>query len=154
MQPIKIEKRIMTEVESLRKYSALLPPGASRAMQNKLARIGKYAKKAQAMVEAPPASGLAGRPVHARYDMRDNEDIANTYAQRKRMWAELLAGKVISVETDADRIGTCAFASRISEIRKEIRVENKPYILCDQWVIPGGGRSKYKKYWLIDKTNN
>ena len=39
----------------------------------------------------------------------------------------------------------------MSEIRSEIRDKKMPYVLCDKWVYPGGGRSKYKKYWIINK---
>ena len=149
MHPIKIEKRIMEEIAGLRKLAAFLPKGKANAMLNKCDKIGSYARKAQAMVDAPVGC-LFPRPTRAEYDARDNEDIANTCAQRKKMWSALLKGLVISVE-HADAIGTRAFASRISEIRSEIRDKNMPYYLCDEWVYPGGGRSKFKRYWLMDK---
>ena len=150
MQQLKIEKRITEEVESLQKLAAFLPPGKANTLRNKLSRISKYARKAQAMVDAPVGC-LFQKPKNEPFDARDNDDIANTYAQRKQMWKELLEGKVLSVVKDADRIGTRNFASRMSEIRAEIRDKQMPYVLCDEWVLPGGGRSKYKKYWIIDK---
>lgn len=150
MQKIKIEKRIQEEVAGLMKLAAFLPAGKANALRNKCCKIGSYAKKAQAIIDAPVGC-LFPKPKNEPFDARDNEDIANTFAQRKQMWKELLSGKVLSVVTDADRIGTRNFASRMSEIRKEIRTENKPYILCDEWVLPGGGRSKYKRYWLMEK---
>ena len=149
MQQIKIEKRIAEELDGLRKLAAFLPSGKANALLNKCARIGKYASKAQAMVDAPVGS-LFPKPHQEKFDARDNEDIASTYSQRKKMWSLLLAGKVISIE-NADQIKTCAFASRMSEIRSEIRDKNMPYILCDKWEYPGGGKAKYKKYWIIDK---
>ena len=149
MQQIKIEKRITEELEGLRKLAQFLPSGKANALLNKCARIGKYAAKAQAMVDAPVGS-LFPAPHRENYDARDNEDIGNTYKQRKRMWSMLLAGKTISIE-QADQIGTRAFASRMSEIRSEIRDKKMPYILCDKWEYPGGGRSKYKKYWITEK---
>lgn len=149
MQQIKIEKRIAEELEGLRKLAAFLPSGKANSLLNKCARIGKYASKAQAMVDAPVGS-LFPKPHQEKFDARDNEDIASTYSQRKKMWSLLLAGKVISIE-QADEINTRAFASRMSEIRSEIRDKNMPYILCDKWEYPGGGKAKYKKYWIIDK---
>jgi len=150
MQQIKIEKRIAEELDGLRKLAAFLPSGKANSLLNKCARIGKYASKAQAMVDAPVGS-LFPKPHQEKFDARDNEDIANTYAQRKKMWEALLAGKRISIQ-DADAFGhTRAFASRMSEIRSEIRDKKMPYTLCDEWVYPGGGRSKYKRYWLMDK---
>ena len=149
MQQIKIVKRIAEELDGLRKLAAFLPSGKANALLNKCARIGKYARKAQAMVDAPVGT-LFPKPTRADYDARDNEDIASTYSQRKKMWSLLLAGKVISIE-NADQIKTRAFASRMSEIRSEIRDKKMPYVLCNKWVYPGGGRSKYKKYWIIDK---
>ena len=149
MQQIKIEKRIAEELEGLRKPAAFLPSGKANSLLNKCARIGKYASKAQAMVDAPVGI-LFPKPHQEKFDARDNEDIASTYSQRKKMWSLLLAGKVISIE-NADQIKTCAFASRMSEIRSEIRDKNMPYILCDKWEYPGGGKAKYKKYWIIDK---
>lgn len=53
MQQIKIEKRITEELEGLRKLAAFLPQGKANALLNKCAKIGSYAKKAQAMVDAP-----------------------------------------------------------------------------------------------------
>lgn len=150
MQTIKIEKRITEELTSLLKLTEYLPAGKANALRNKCAKISQYAKKAQAIMDAP-VGDLFPKPVHAKFDARDNEDIGNTYAQRKQMWQELLDGRVLSVVDDADRIGTRNFASRMSEIRSEIRDKNLPYHLCDQWVLPGGGRSKYKRYWLMDK---
>ena len=152
MQQLKIEKRIMEEVNSILKLADLLPPGKANALRNKCGKLSQYAKKAQAMVDAPVGE-LFPKPVNAKFDARDNEDIANTFAQRKQMWEELLAGRVLSVVDDADRIGTRNFASRMSEIRSEIRDKNLPYHLCDQWVLPGGGKSKYKRYWIIPKDD-
>ena len=150
MQNIKIEKRIMEEVEGLLKLAAFLPAGKANSLINKCGKLGQYAKKAQAMIDAPVGS-LFPQPKNEPFDARDNEDIGNTYNQRKKMWAALLKGETISV-VDADEFGkTRAFASRISEIRTEIRVKNMPYHLCDAWVYPGGGRSKYKRYWIIRK---
>ena len=150
MQQIKIDKRIAEEVAGLRKLAAFLPDGKARALLNKCNKLESYGRKAQAIMDAPVGS-LFPKPTRANYDARDDEDIANTYAQRKKMWEALLAGRRISIQ-DADKFGhTRAFASRISEIRSEIRDQNKPYVLCDEWVFPDGGRSKYKRYWLIDK---
>ncbi len=149
MQQIKIEKRIAEELDGLRKLAAFLPSGKANSLLNKCARISKYASKAQAMVDAPVGS-LFPKPHQEKFDARDNEDIASTYSQRKKMWAMLLAGKVISIE-QADEINTRAFASRMSEIRSQIRDKNMPYVLCDKWEYPGGGKAKYKKYWIIDK---
>ena len=149
MQQIKIEKRIKEELEGLRKLAAFLPSGKANSLLNKCARISKYASKAQAMVDAPVGS-LFPKPHQEKFDARDNEDIAITYSQRKKMWSLLLSGKVISIE-NADQIKTRAFASRMSEIRAEIRAKKMPYVLCDKWEYPGGGKAKYKKYWIIDK---
>lgn len=149
MQQIKIEKRIAEELEGLRKLATFLPRGKANALLNRCNKIGKYATRAQAMVDAPVGS-LFPKPHQEKFDARDNEDIASTYSQRKKMWSLLLAGKVISIE-NADQIKTRAFASRMSEIRSEIRDKNMPYVLCDKWEYPGGGKAKYKKYWIIDK---
>lgn len=150
MQQMKIDKRIAEEVAGLRKLASFLPAGKANALLNKCNKIESYGRKAQAIMDAPVGS-LFPKPTRANYDARDNEDIAKTYAQRKKMWNALLSGRIISIE-NADEFGrTKAFASRISEIRTEIRVQCKPYILCDKWEYPGDGRAKYKKYWLLDK---
>lgn len=149
MQAIKIEKRIMEEVEGLRKLAAYLPAGKANALNNKCGKIIKYAKKAQAMVDAPEGN-LFPQPVNARYDARDEVDMANTAKKRGALFAALLEGRIMSLE-NANEIGTTAFATLMSQVRKDIEQRNLPYHLCDEWVYPGEGRSKYKKYWLISK---
>lgn len=150
MQKLKLDKRIAEEIDGILKMASLLPSGKANALRNKCAKIRNYAQKGQALIEAP-VGNLFPVPTTAGYDARDNEDIANTADQRKKMWTALIAGRVISIE-NADEMGhTRAFASRISEIRTKTKEADCPWVLCDAWVYPGGGRSKYKKYWLIPK---
>ena len=152
MQQVKIEKRITEELESIRKMAALLPPGKGKSLLNKCDKILLTARKAQAMAEAPVGE-LFVRPTNAKYDARDNDDFANLASQRKKIWQELLAGRKVSIELLDEWNEHMEFHSRIAEIRKDIEVKNLPYHLCDEWVYPGEGRSKYKKYWLIAKEN-
>lgn len=151
MRNMKIEKRISEQVSGLRKLAEFLPAGKARALFNKCAKIESYARKAQTLVDANPGTifPFFSKAKRENFNARDGQDLANTAAQRAKMWKAMMAGRKISIE-DAEEMGhTRAFASRISEIRSEIRDERKPYILCDEWVYPGDGRSKYKRYWLI-----
>lgn len=146
MQKMKIEKRILAEVEGLRKLAAFLPAGKANALNNKCGKILGYAKKAQALVDAPRP------PYHNEsFDARDNVDIANTAKKRGALLAALMQGRVMSLE-NAQEIGTTAFATIMSQVRAEIEQKNLPFHLCDKWVYPGEGRCKYKKYWLENKT--
>ena len=145
MQKMKIEKRIMAEVESLRKLAAYLPAGKANALNNKCGKILGYARKAQALVDSP-------RPPYRNepFDARDEVDISATAKKRGALLAALLAGRTLSLE-NAQEIGTTAFATLMSQVRAEIERRNLPYHLNDMWVYPGDGRCKYKKYWLSDK---
>lgn len=152
MQQIKIEKRISEEIDGIRKLAELLPPGKARTLMNRCDKILHTARKAQAIAEAPTGE-LFARPVNARYDARDSDDFANLASQRKKIWDALLSGRKVSIELLDEWNQHMEFHSRIAEIRKDIEVKNLPYHLCDEWVYPGEGRSKYKKYWLIPKED-
>lgn len=142
----KLDKRIAEQTAKIRAIMGLLPAGKARSVQNALERIEILSRK-----HLHSLGGAA--PCNEPWNARDNENIASNASKRAKMWADLIEGKVISVMDDGDRYKTKAFASRISEIRTAIVRENRPWILCDKWVYPGEGRSKYKKYWLLPKEN-
>ncbi|MBO7681532.1 MAG: hypothetical protein J6T17_02125 [Clostridia bacterium] len=148
MQRIKIEKRITEETASILKMADFLPAGKANALRNKLARINKWARKAQAMTDAPVGS-LFTEPVHASYDARTDHDMAAQERCKKAVFLHMAAGGKVSL-LDAPRFRVSQMHTTIAKIRKDIERKNLPYIMCDEWVRPKDTRP-FKRYWLIDK---
>ena len=72
---MKLEKRISEELDGIKKLAAFLPNGKANALLNKCNKIGSYAKKGQAMIDAPQGA-LFPQATHANYDGRTQEDLA------------------------------------------------------------------------------
>lgn len=147
---LKIEKRIQEELDGIRKIAELLPPGKRNAVLNKCSAISGYARKAQAMVDAPVGC-LFPRETHAG-DINTNEDIAARYNAKKAIFEAMTRGRKVSLENEAE-FRTREMHTQICVIRKEIEAKNLPWILCDEEVRPDPARRGYKRYWLIPKED-
>lgn len=151
MQKMKIDKRILAEVEGLRKLAALLPPGKGRALQNKCDTITTLARKAQALVDAPVGSLFPQPGQLPRYEAT-NEDIAARYSARKAIFNALLAGRVISLE-DAAEFRVSQMHTQMAGIRREIQDKGLPYVLCAREKRPDPSRRGFNEYYLIPKDD-
>lgn len=152
MQAINIEKRFEERLAVIRRQAEFLPSGKRNLVLNNCAKLSVYAKKAGKQLATAHRRG----PVHQPWDARENQDFSNLSNQKKRIWAALLAGRVLSLE-NAQEFGTSQMYTHIANIRQEIAAKHLPYTLCDEWYHPGEGRSKFKKYWLVndlDKEEN
>ena len=148
MQKIKIDKRIAEELNGLRKLAAFLPSGKANALLNKCNRIGKYASKAQAMVDAPVGNLFAQ---HANYDARTREDIAAQAQYKKAVFLALCSGRKVSLK-DAAEFHLSQMHTAIAQIRRDIAKSYPDMTLCDEWVRPEGSRP-FKRYWIVKKNN-
>lgn len=145
MQAINIEKRFEERLAVIRRQAEFLPSGKRNLVLNNCAKLSVYAKKAGKQLATAHRRG----PVHQPWDARENQDFSNLSNQKKRIWAALLAGRVLSLE-NAQEFGTSQMHTHIANIRQEIAAKHLPYTLCDEWCHPGEGRSKFKKYWLVN----
>ena len=145
MQAINIEKRFEERLAVIRRQAEFLPSGKRNLVLNNCAKLAVYAKKAGKQLATAHRRG----PVHQPWDARENQDFSNLSNQKKRIWAALLAGRVLSLE-NAQEFGTSQMHTHIANIRQEIAAKHLPYTLCDEWCHPGEGRSKFKKYWLVN----
>ena len=145
MQVINIEKRFKERLEVIRRQAEFLPSGKRNLVLNNCAKLSVYAKKAGKQLATAHRRG----PVHQPWDARENQDFSNLSNQKKRIWAALLAGRVLSLE-NAQEFGTSQMHTHFANIRQEIAAKHLPYTLCDEWCHPGEGRSKFKKYWLVN----
>ena len=145
MQAINIEKRFEERLAVIRRQAEFLPSGKRNLVLNNCAKLSLYAKKAGKQLATAHRRG----PVHQPWDARENQDFSNLSNQKKRIWAALLAGRVLSLE-NAQEFGTSQMHTHIVNIRQEIAAKHLPYTLCDEWCHPGEGRSKFKKYWLVN----
>lgn len=146
MNSINIEKRFDERLAVIRRAVEGLPAGKRNLILNNCDKLAVYARKAGRQLE----TAHIREPHRALYDARTNEDLANIADQKKRIWAALLAGRVLSLE-NAQEFGTSQMHTHFFYIRRDIEDRGLPYILCDEWVYPGEGRSKFKRYWLQHK---
>ena len=143
MNTINIERRFEERLAVIRKAAEGLPIGKKNLILNNCAKLSGYAKVAGKQL----ATAHTREPHRALYDARTDQDFVNLDNQKKRIWAALLAGRVLSLE-NAQEFGTSQMHTHFANIRAEIEAKGLNYILCDEWFHPGDGRSKYKKYWL------
>lgn len=148
MNHLKLEKRITAELDGIKKLAAFLPKGKANALLNKCAKIGAYARKGQALIEAPQGS-LFPREVHAP-EVSTNEDIAARYVARRAIF-EAMKSRKVSLE-DAERFRVSQMHTQIHCIRREIQDKRLPWVLCDE-AVQRPGRRGYKRYWLIPKED-
>ena len=144
MQVINIERRFEERLEVIRRQAEFLPAGKRNLVLNSCAKLSAIAKKAGKQLTTAHHRG----PVHQPWDAREQEDFANLDNQKKRIWAALLEGRVLSLE-NAGEFGTSQMHTHFCYIRQEIAAKHLPYTLCDEWYKPGEGRSRFKKYWLV-----
>ena len=144
MQAINIERRFEERLEVIRRQAEFLPAGKRNLVLNSCAKLSAIAKKAGKQLTTAHHRG----PVHQPWDAREQEDFANLDNQKKRIWAALLEGRVLSLE-NAGEFGTSQMHTHFCYIRQEIDAKHLPYTLCDEWYNPGKGRNRYKKYWLV-----
>jgi hypothetical protein len=144
MQAINIERRFEERLEVIRRQAEFLPAGKRNLVLNSCAKLSAIAKKAGKQLTTAHHRG----PVHQPWDAREQEDFANLANQKKRIWAALLAGRVLSLQ-NAGEFGTSQMHTHFCDIRQEIAAKHLPYTLCDEWYRPGKGRSPFKKYWLV-----
>ena len=144
MQTINIEKRFEERLAVIRRQAEFLPTGKRNLVLNNCAKLATYARKAGKQLATAHLRG----PVHQPWDARENQDFSNLDNQKKRIWAALLAGRVLSLE-NAGEFGTSQMHTHFCYIRQEIAAKHLPYTLCDEWYHPGEGRSRFKKYWLV-----
>lgn len=144
MQAINIERRFEERLEVIRRQAEFLPAGKRTLVLNSCAKLSVIAKKAGKQLTTAHHRG----PVHQPWDAREQEDFANLANQKKRIWAALLEGRVLSLE-NAGEFGTSQMHTHFCDIRHEIAAKRLPYTLCDEWYRPGKGRSRFKKYWLV-----
>ena len=144
MQAINIERRFEERLEVIRRQAEFLPAGKRNMVLNSCAKLSAIAKKAGKQLTTAHHRG----PVHQPWDAREQEDFANLANQKKRIWAALLEGRVLSLE-NAGEFGTSQMHTHFCYIRQEIAAKHLPYTLCDEWYNPGEGRSRFKKYWLV-----
>lgn len=147
MQKMKIEKRILEEIEGIRKMAALLPSGKANALQNKCNKVASYARKAQAMMDAPQGS-LWPQPTNARWDDRRQEDMAAIENAKRAVFQAMTSGRKVSLK-DSQEFRTSQMHTTMTKIRRDIENRALPWVLCDQW--EQGDKRRYKKYWLIPK---
>ena len=145
MQTINIEKRFEERLAVIRRQAEFLPSGKRNLVLNNCAKLAIYPKKTGKQLATAHHRG----PVYQPWDARENQDFSNLSNQKKRIWAALLAGRVLSLE-NAQEFGTSQMHTHIANIRQEIAAKHLPYTLCDEWCHPGEGRSKFKKYWLVN----
>ena len=145
MQAINIEKRFEERLAVIRRQAEFLPSGKRNLVLNNCAKLSVYAKKAGKQLATAHRRG----PVHQPWDAREDQHFTNLSNQKKRIWAALLAGRILSLE-NAQEFGTSQMHTHIAKIRQEIAAKHLPYTLCDEWCHPGEGRSKFKKYWLVN----
>lgn len=148
MSNLKLEKRIAAELDGIKKLAAFLPNGKANALLNKCAKIGAYARKGQALIEAPQGS-LFPREEHAG-EVSTNEDIAARYVARRAIF-EAMKSRKVSLE-DAERFRISQMHTQIHCIRREIQDKQLPWVLCDE-AVQRPGRRGYKRYWLIPKED-
>lgn len=148
MSNLKLEKRIAAELDGIKKLAAFLPNGKANALLNKCAKIGAYARKGQALIEAPQGS-LFPRETHA-LEVSTNEDIAARYVARRAIF-EAMKSRKVSLE-DAERFRVSQMHTQIHCIRREIQDKQLPWVLCDE-AVQRPGRRGYKRYWLIPKED-
>lgn len=147
-QTIKLDKRISEELEGIKKLAQFLPPGKANALLNKCAKIGSYARKGQALIDAPVGC-LFPQETHAG-TIDTNEDIAARYNAKKAVFEAMCRGRRVSLENE-DEFRTREMHTTICYIRKDIKRKNLPWILCDQEIRPDPSRRGYKQWWLIPK---
>ncbi len=145
MQQVKIEKRITEELDGLRKLAAFLPAGKAHALLNKCDKITAYARKAQAMVDAPVMP--VETPQTALYDARTDEDIAAQMRCKKAVFQALLGGRRIDLRNAAE-FRVSQMHTTISQIRRDIARKHPDLTLCDEWLRPEGTRP-FKRYWIL-----
>lgn len=144
MQIINLEKRFEERLAVIRRQAEFLPTGKRNLVLNNCAKLATYARKAGKQLATAHHRG----PVHQPWDARESQDFVNLDSQKKRIWAALLSGRILSLE-NAGEFGTSQMHTRIACIRREIEDKHLPYTFCDEWCYPGEGRSKFKKYWLV-----
>ena len=115
MQAINIEKRFEERLAVIRRQAEFLPSGKRNLVLNNCAKLSVYAKKAGKQLATAHRRG----PVHQPWDARENQDFSNLSNQKKRIWAALLAGRVLSLE-NAQEFGTSQMHTHIANIRQEI----------------------------------
>lgn len=151
MNPINITKRMQEDTASLLKAAddPRLPAGLRLRIINIANRMNKHAVVASKHINIAHT-----RPLHADYDARTQEDMAAQADHKKEVWGALLAGKIVSLESNFQ---TSEFHTIICKIRHEIEDKHLPYVLCDEWHRPegrdakGNARRPFKKYWLETK---
>lgn len=151
MQQIKIEKRIAEELAGIRKMAAFLPPGKANALLNKCGKIDKYARKAQAMVDAPTGS-LFPTPAQVPAYSSTTEDIIARWNAKKEVLKALMAGRAISLE-NSQEFRTSQMHTIMCKIRREIREKGMPYTLCSREKRPDPKRPGFNEYYLIPKED-
>lgn len=151
MQKMRFEKRILEEVDGLRKLAAFLPSGKANALLNKCDRITLLSRKAQALVDAPVGS-LFPQPMAQRRYEPTNEDIKARYCARKAIFQALMAGRVISLEDSAE-FRVSQMHTQMAGIRREIQDKGLPYVLCAREKRPDPSRRGFNEYYLIPKDN-
>ena len=147
---LKLDKRIAEELEGIKKLAAFLPQGKANALLNKCEKIGSYARKGQALIEAPQGS-LFPREVHAG-DITTDADIAARYNARKAIFEAMKKGRRISLENSRE-FKVSQMHTQIHCIRQEIKDKDLPWVLCDELVRPDPSRRGYKRYWLVPKED-
>lgn len=144
---IKIDKRIREQSQRILRAvkGAGLPDGKYNAILNSINAINGFADKASRIMASPIRHAPSS---HACYDARTNEDIAEQMLHKKAVMAALQAGRRVSLK-DSREFRLSQMHTAIAQIRRDIQRQNLPYILCDEWVRPEGGRP-YKQYWIIE----
>lgn len=67
--------------------------------------------------------------------------------QNKLILDLLLSGEVLTGLDALSRVGTMKLATRIGEIKEELRGKQSSIIIRDGWIHAPNGK-KYKKYWI------
>lgn len=152
MNTINIEKRFEERLAVIRRAAEGLPTGKKLLILNNCSKLSGYAKVAGKQL----ATAHTSKPHRALYDARTDADMANEANAKKKVWAALLAGRTLSIEDQEEfsgKNGTTQMHTIFCKIRQDIAAKNLPYTLCDEWVYPGGDRSKFKRYWLTSTLN-
>lgn len=147
MNTLNIKKRFEERLSVIRRQADFLPDGRKRIVLNNCAKLALYAAKAGKQLQ----TALTRVPHSARSDARDVRDFAKITNSRDAVWEALLQGRELSLH-DAEEFQTSQMHTQFTFIRKRIAKRGLPYILCDEWVPPGEGKCRYKKYWIQQKS--
>lgn len=142
MTPIKIDKRVKEQTDSIRNRvlkSKTISSGDRNAILNRLEDIERWARKTQSQQER-------GHYRTAAYDARTNEDIAAQEKCKKAVFEAMLNGRHVDLR-NSHEFRVSQMHTTIHKIRRDIERKHPDLVLCDEWLRLEGTRP-FKSYWI------